>query len=181
MKRYLEPPPRSATKNQKPWVNKSSRTAAYNAGIISGNMDEYKSAAYGVRSPPSGLMSADESLANELNAFFVRFEATSSSDNANSANANSAYANNAYGAIGAANGACAEPTIDQRRLIMACSKVNTRKAAGPDCIRGRVLKACEDQLAPVFSDIFNLSLTLGIVPSCFKRSTIVPVLVPKKP
>ncbi|KAK1788558.1 hypothetical protein P4O66_002420 [Electrophorus voltai] len=41
--------------NQKRWVDKSirealnSRTAAYNAGIISGNMDEYKSAAYGVR------------------------------------------------------------------------------------------------------------------------------------
>ncbi|KAK1797517.1 hypothetical protein P4O66_000811 [Electrophorus voltai] len=40
--------------NQKPWVDKTirkalnSRTAAYNAGIISGNMDEYKSAAYGV-------------------------------------------------------------------------------------------------------------------------------------
>ncbi|KAK1785226.1 hypothetical protein P4O66_018626, partial [Electrophorus voltai] len=34
-------------------------------------------------------------------------------------------------------------------------------------------------LAPVFTDIFNLSLTLGIVPSSFKQSTIVPV--PKKP
>ncbi|KAK1784187.1 hypothetical protein P4O66_003976 [Electrophorus voltai] len=50
---------------------------------------------------------------------------------------------------------------------------------GPDGICGRVLKACADQLAPVFTDIFNLSLTLGIVPSSFKRSTIVPV--PKKP
>ncbi|KAK1795717.1 hypothetical protein P4O66_001026 [Electrophorus voltai] len=46
-------------------------------------------------------------------------------------------------------------------------------------ICGRVLKACADQLAPVFTNIFNLSLTLGIVPSSFKRSTIVPV--PKKP
>ncbi|KAK1787161.1 hypothetical protein P4O66_017536, partial [Electrophorus voltai] len=41
--------------NQKPWVDRTirkalnSRTAAYNVGIISGNMDEYKSAAYGVR------------------------------------------------------------------------------------------------------------------------------------
>ncbi|KAK1805253.1 hypothetical protein P4O66_019595, partial [Electrophorus voltai] len=50
---------------------------------------------------------------------------------------------------------------------------------GPDGICERVLKACADQLAPVFTDIFNLSLTLGIVPSSFKRSTIVPV--PKKP
>ncbi|KAK1803718.1 hypothetical protein P4O66_021122 [Electrophorus voltai] len=41
--------------NQKPWVDRTIRealnscTAAYTTGIISGNMDEYKSAAYGVR------------------------------------------------------------------------------------------------------------------------------------
>ncbi|KAK1784240.1 hypothetical protein P4O66_003729 [Electrophorus voltai] len=128
-------------------------------------------------------MSADESLANELNTFFTRFEVTSSSANANSTNANSATAN---GTIGTANGACAEPTIEQRPLIITESdvrrvfkRVNTRKAMGPDGICGRVLKACADQLAPVFTDIFNLSLMLGIVPSSFKRSTIVPV--PKKP
>ncbi|KAK1791050.1 hypothetical protein P4O66_002094 [Electrophorus voltai] len=145
------------------------------------------------RSPPSGLMSADESLANELNTFFARFEATSSSANASSTNANGASANSANangasanGTIGAANGTCAGPTIEQRPLIITESdvrrvfkRVNTRKAMGPDGICGRVLKACADQLAPVFTDIFNLSLTLGIVPSSFKRSTIVPV--PKKP
>ncbi|KAK1795185.1 hypothetical protein P4O66_010362 [Electrophorus voltai] len=131
------------------------------------------------RSPPSGLTSTDESLANELNTFFARFEATSSSTNANSANAN-----NANGAIGAANAACAEPTREQRPLIISdvrrvFKRANTRKAAGPDGICGRVLKTCTDQLDPVFTDIFNLSLTLSTVPSSFKRSTIVPV--PKKP
>ncbi|KAK1787685.1 hypothetical protein P4O66_016178, partial [Electrophorus voltai] len=184
--------PRSTIKkfpNQKPWVDKTirealnSRIAAYNAGIISRYMDEYKSAAYGVHraEPPSGLISVDESLANELNTFFARFEVTSSSANAYSANAN-----NANGAIGAANGACAEPTIEQRPLIITESdmrrvfkRVNTRKAAGPDGICERVLKVCADQLAPIFTDIFNLSLTLGTIPSSFKRSTIVPV--PKKP
>ncbi|KAK1784004.1 hypothetical protein P4O66_004499 [Electrophorus voltai] len=220
--------------NQKRWVDKTirealnSRTAAYNAGIISRNMDEYKSAAYRVRravreakrcygkkletqfqqngsrslwqglrmirdyrNPPSGLRSADESLANELNTFFALFEATSSSANASRANANSTSANanasasaNCNGTIGAANGTCAEP--EQRPLIITESdvrrvfkRVNTRKAVGPDGICGRVLKACAGQLAPVFTDIFNLSLKLGIIPSSFKRSTIVPV--PKKP
>ncbi|KAK1784957.1 hypothetical protein P4O66_018387 [Electrophorus voltai] len=98
-------------------------------------------------------------------------------------NCNSASGN---GTIGAANGPCAEPTIEQRPLIITESdvrrvfkRVNTRKAAGPDSICRKVLKACADQLAPVFTDIFNLSLTLGIVPSSFKRTTIVPVL--KKP
>ncbi|KAK1794450.1 hypothetical protein P4O66_011319, partial [Electrophorus voltai] len=93
---------------------------------------------------------------------------------------------NGNGTIGAANSACAEPTIEQCPLIITESdvrrvfkRVNTRKAVGPDGICGRVLKACADQLAQVFTDIFNLSLTLGIIPSSFKLSTIVPI--PKKP
>ncbi len=41
------------------------------------------------------------------------------------------------------------------------------------------LKPCADQLAPIFTQIFNRSLELCEVPSCFKCSTIIPV--PKKP
>jgi hypothetical protein len=32
-----------------------------------------------------------------------------------------------------------------------------------------------DQLASVFIDIFNLSLTKSVIPTCFKQTTIVPV------
>jgi hypothetical protein len=42
-----------------------------------------------------------------------------------------------------------------------------------------ILKACADQLASVFTDIFNLSLSQSVIPTCFKIATIVPV--PKKP
>ena len=56
--------------------------------------------------------------------------------------------------------------------------VNPRKAAGPDGFPSRVLKACADQLAGVFTDIFNLSLSQSSVLTCFKMDTIVPV--PKK-
>jgi hypothetical protein len=52
--------------------------------------------------------------------------------------------------------------------------VNHRKAAGPHAIYSRVLRACADQLAGVFTDIFNLSLSQSVL-TCFKRSTIVPV------
>jgi hypothetical protein len=38
-------------------------------------------------------------------------------------------------------------------------RVNPRKAAGPDGIHSRLLKACADQLAGVLTDIFNLSLS----------------------
>jgi hypothetical protein len=39
-------------------------------------------------------------------------------------------------------------------------QVNIHKAAGPDGLPGRVLKACTDKLASVFTDIFNRSLTV---------------------
>ncbi|KAK1792093.1 hypothetical protein P4O66_001871 [Electrophorus voltai] len=112
------------------------------------------------------------------------FEATSSSANASHANANGANASstnansasaNGNGAIGGANGACTEPTIEQHPLIITESdmrrvfkRVNTRKVVGSDSICGRVLKACAHQLAPVFTNIFNLSLMLGILLSSFK-------------
>ena len=54
-------------------------------------------------------------------------------------------------------------------------RVNPRKAAGPDGIPSRAHRACADQLAGVFTDIFNLSLSQSAVPICFKMSTLVPV------
>ncbi|KAI5620338.1 gastrula zinc finger protein XlCGF28.1-like [Silurus asotus] len=57
-------------------------------------------------------------------------------------------------------------------------RVNPRKSAGPDNIPGRVLRECAEQLADVFTDIFNISLSSNIVPTCLKTTTIVPV--PKK-
>ncbi|KAM9779274.1 uncharacterized protein ACBT44_000744 [Syngnathus typhle] len=51
----------------------------------------------------------------------------------------------------------------------------TRKAPGPDGVSPSCLKVCAEQLAPTFARIFNRSLELCEVPSCFKSSTIVPV------
>ncbi len=58
-------------------------------------------------------------------------------------------------------------------------KQKSRKASGPDSISPACLKVCADQLAPIFTQIFNRSLELCEVPCCFKCSTIIPV--PKKP
>ena len=55
---------------------------------------------------------------------------------------------------------------------------NTNKAPGPDGVLTTTLRHCADQLAPVFTDIFNESLCTQVVPSCFKVSTVIPV--PKK-
>ncbi len=57
-------------------------------------------------------------------------------------------------------------------------KNKRRKATGPDGVSPACLKSCADQL-PIFTQIFNRSLELCEVPSCFKCSTIIPV--PKKP
>ncbi len=57
-------------------------------------------------------------------------------------------------------------------------KQKRKKAPGPDCVTQVCLKSCADQLVPIFTQIFNRSLELCEVPSCFKRSTIIPI--PKK-
>ncbi|KAK3545873.1 hypothetical protein QTP70_016452 [Hemibagrus guttatus] len=66
-------------------------------------------------------------------------------------------------------------TADVRRTLC---RVNPRKSAGPDNIPGRVLRECAEQLADVFTDIFNISLTSAFVPMCLKTTTIIPM--PKK-
>ncbi|KAK3514879.1 hypothetical protein QTP70_033815, partial [Hemibagrus guttatus] len=53
--------------------------------------------------------------------------------------------------------------------------VNPWKAAGPDNIPGKVLRECAEQLADVFTDIFNISLSSAVVSTCLKTTTIIPV------
>ncbi len=60
-------------------------------------------------------------------------------------------------------------------------RVNLRKAAGPDGITGRVLRSCADQLAGLFTSIFNESLATSVVPTSFKKSIIIPVPKNNKP
>ncbi len=57
-------------------------------------------------------------------------------------------------------------------------KQKRKKASGPDGVTPACLKSCADQLAPIFTKIFNRSLELCEVHSCFKPSTIIPI--PKK-
>lgn len=55
------------------------------------------------------------------------------------------------------------------------SSVNARKAASPDAIPRRIVRACAAQWAQVFTDIFNLSLAQDALPTCRKTTTIIPV------
>ena len=55
-------------------------------------------------------------------------------------------------------------TLSVADVSKTFKQVNIHKAAGPDRLPGCVLRACADQLASVFTDIFNLSLTESIIP-----------------
>ncbi|KAI4884175.1 hypothetical protein NFI96_007457 [Prochilodus magdalenae] len=105
--------------------------------------------------------SDDTSLPDVLNQFFARF------DNQNRGTHHTA------------------PPVGDQTLVLkhhqvksTLQRVNVNKAAGPDGVCGRTLKACASQLAEVFTNIFNLSLKQAAVPTFFKTSTIIPV--PKK-
>ncbi len=69
--------------------------------------------------------------------------------------------------------------ISEDDMRQVFRKNKRRKAPGPDGVTPVCLKSCADQLASIFTQIFNRSLELCEVPSCFKRSTIFPL--PKKP
>ncbi len=101
-------------------------------------------------------------LAEELNSFFAQFE----KDN-NQSPVHLKLTGNS------------QPLVLQTHEVRrALNNINIRKTAGPDGVQGCVLQACADQLSEVFINIFNLSLSLCIVPTCLKSTTI--VSVPKK-
>ncbi len=174
------------------------RTAAYNAGILSGNMSEYKSSCYALRRAVraakrryserieshfqlndsrrmwQGLKTicssgnnnsvevrADPLLAVELNNFYGRFECNGGAILPSSASRSSRQSSNDY--------AITFSEDDVRRELR---RVNVRKAAGPDGITGRVLRSCADQLAGLFTSIFNESLATSVVPTPFKNLSL---------
>ncbi len=72
-------------------------------------------------------------------------------------------------------------TVPEDEVQMELKRVNVRKAAGPDGITGRVLRSCSDQLAGLFTSLFNESLATSVVPTCLKKSIIIPVPKNNKP
>jgi hypothetical protein len=64
-------------------------------------------------------------------------------------------------------------TLSVADVSKTFKQVNIYKAV--EGLPGHALKACMDQLASIFTDIFNLSLAESVIPICFKQTTIVPV------
>ena len=185
--------------NQKPWINSDVRAAlsARTSAFKSGNADDRKQASYDLRksikaakrqyknkveeqfntSDARGMwqginkitdfkgnkpatVNIAASLPDELNNFYARFEAH-----------NTAHTESAPAAAAEEVSALSVSVADVTRSFR---RVNIRKAAGPDGIPGRVLRACAFQLAGVFTDILtSLSVCLW-----FPRASKNPPLCP---
>ncbi|KAL0149701.1 hypothetical protein M9458_054984, partial [Cirrhinus mrigala] len=120
---------------------------------------------------PCPSTEVNQRLAEELNEFYCRFESPHThSDHLFS-----------QPLTPPATPLSPPPTlqISEDKVRQVFRKNKRRKAPGPDGVTPACLKTCADQLASIFSQIFNRSLELCEVPSCFKCSTIIPV--PKKP
>ncbi len=187
-------------------VNK--RTAAYNKALLSGNMGGYKVSCYALRravraaklrykerieshfqlndtrrmwqglrticafgNKSSAEVRADPLLADELNTFYGHFECNGGSATLPSSASGSSRQRSDNHVI----------TVSGDEVRRAFKRVNVRKAARPDGITGRVLRSCADQLAGLFTSIFNESLATSVVPTSFKKSIIIPVPKNNKP
>ncbi len=200
--------------NQKPWVDRSIRdavnhcTAAYNSGLLSGNMSEYKASCYALRravraakrryrerieshfqlndsrrmwqglkticssgNNSSAEVRADPLLAEELNTFYGRFECYGGSVTLPISASGSSRQSSDDHVI----------TVSEDEVRRELKRVNVRKAAGPEGITGRVLRSCADQLAGLFTSIFNEFLATSVVLTAFKKSVIIPVPKNSKP
>ncbi len=198
--------------NQKPWVDRTirdavnHRTAAYNVGILSGNMSEYKTSCYTLRRAvkaakrqyrekieshfqlndsrrmwqglkticssgknSSAEVRADPLLAEDINTFYGRFECNGGATLPITASGSSRQSSDHVF------------TLSEDEVWRELRRVNIRKAAGPDGITGRVLRSCADQLAGLFTSIFNESLATSVVPTSFKKSAIIPLPKNSKP
>ncbi len=180
--------------NQKPWINSDVRAAlsARTSAFKSGDFDDRKQASYDLR---KSIKAAKQQFKNKVEEQFNTNNARSMWQGINNitdfkgnkpATVNIAASLpdelNLFYARFEAPAAVAEEvsaiSISVADVTRSFKRVNIHKAVGPDGIPGHVLRACAFQLARVFTDIFNLSLSLSVVPLCFKKSTIVPI--PKK-
>ena len=116
----------------------------------------------GHKGSSGGVTDTDPSLPDELNNFYARFERDNTTTASKTPTQPEDYA----------------LQLSESEVCRSFRRVKAGKSAGPDGTPPRVFKTCADQLAPVFTDIYNTSLQQAVVPVCFKQTTIVPI--PKK-
>ena len=70
-------------------------------------------------------------------------------------------------------------TVQEHEVSTVVNLQSIRKAAGPDNVSSSTLKNCANEVAPVFTNLFNASLHQNTVHVCVKAATI--ILLQKKP
>ncbi len=119
----------------------------------------------------SAEVRADPLLAEELSTFYGHFECNGGSVTLPISASGSSRQSSDDHVI----------TVSEDEVWRKLKRVNVRKAARPDGISGRLLRSCADQLAGLFTSIFNESLVTSVVPTSFKKSVIIPVPKNSKP
>ncbi len=119
----------------------------------------------------SAEVRADPLLAEGLNTFYGRFECNGGSTTLPISTSGSSRQSSDDHVI----------TVSEDEVRRERRRVNVRKAAGPDGITGHVLRSCADQIAGLFTSIFNESLATSVVPTSFKKYVIIPVPKNSKP
>ncbi|CAB3995279.1 Hypothetical predicted protein [Paramuricea clavata] len=66
--------------------------------------------------------------------------------------------------------------LTENEVFKALDGLDPSKACGPDGIPGKLLKMTADIIAPSLCYIYNLSLSQGVVPACWKLANVSPVL-----
>ncbi len=184
--------------NQKHWVDRTicnavnQRTATYSAGLLSGNMTEYKASCYApqraVRAAKLRYRERIEShfQLNDSRRMWQGLRTICSFGNKSSAEVRAdpllaKELNTFYGRFECNGGTETLPisksgsnrqssddhviAVSEDEFRRELQRVNVRKAAGPDGIPGRVLRSCADQLAILFTSISNeLFATLWFPP-----------------
>ncbi|KAI4875037.1 hypothetical protein NFI96_007081 [Prochilodus magdalenae] len=150
--------------NQKPWINTEVRaklraqTTAYNTG----DLESYKKARYDLQGT---IRLAKRNYRDRVESNYR------GSDLRRMWNGLRGITDYKATKLPADQESCA-PSISVSEVVRSFKAVNPRKTHGPDGVHNRVLRACAIQLAEVFTDIFNLSLRLSVIPTCFKDSRI---------
>ncbi|XP_072900764.1 uncharacterized protein [Hemitrygon akajei] len=116
------------------------------------------------KAKPNSRNGGDASLPDELNAFYAHFER----ENITTAVKIPVAPEDPVISVSEAN----------VRLSLKRLRVNPCKAEAPDGVPGKPLKTFANQLAGILKNIINLSLLWTEVPTCIKKTTIIPV--PKK-
>ena len=66
--------------------------------------------------------------------------------------------------------------VNEEGVTLLLKKLDPKKASGPDGISARILKELADEISPLLTKLFKVSLATGKVPSDWKDAYVTPIL-----